>query len=386
MATIKVRRGLAAGLPTLAVGELGFTTDTRFLYVGSAAGNICIGPPNSEELLDAVMGAFSTTDTVTVTYDDPADTVHIDVRHQQSITSDPWGGIKLVGDSATPGNNKVYGTDGSGNKGWQSPSAYTNEQACDAVANLLVQTGVDGYSPELQWTYDDGNDHLWALLHLNSVGLGKLQEVNACSVLGRAANSTGDVGVIASTGSNDVLRRNGTTLGFGQITLSHISGNVPADRGGTGITSYTTGDILYASDSSTLAKLPKGTTGQVLTQGATVPEWDDVPNLTHPTETSGTSSAMSSDYTLTTTTTAIGLNVTLPDAGTYLVTVQLNTRLQLSAGIGQCVAQVYNTTDAAVAGADTSVCYTTVGQAIQWGTFSISWIVAVHGGSVGSCQ
>lgn len=36
----KMRRGLKADIPTLAAGELGFTTDTHELYAGSAGGNI----------------------------------------------------------------------------------------------------------------------------------------------------------------------------------------------------------------------------------------------------------------------------------------------------------------------------------------------------------
>lgn len=41
------------------------------------------------------------------------------VKVQLSITKD-GSGLKLVGDSATPGNNKFYGTDGSGTKGYQT--------------------------------------------------------------------------------------------------------------------------------------------------------------------------------------------------------------------------------------------------------------------------
>lgn len=44
MATIQVKRGLEAGLPSLAVGEPGWTTDTFKLYVGSSAGNKLVGP------------------------------------------------------------------------------------------------------------------------------------------------------------------------------------------------------------------------------------------------------------------------------------------------------------------------------------------------------
>ena len=43
--------------------------------------------------------------------------------------------------------------------------------------------------------------------------------------------------------------------------------------GGTGLTSYTTGDLLYASATNVLSKLAKGTSGYVLQQGASVPAW-----------------------------------------------------------------------------------------------------------------
>lgn len=43
--------------------------------------------------------------------------------------------------------------------------------------------------------------------------------------------------------------------------------------GGTGITTYTTGDILYSSSTDTLSKLPIGSAGQVLTVAGGVPSW-----------------------------------------------------------------------------------------------------------------
>ena len=46
-------------------------------------------------------------------------------------------------------------------------------------------------------------------------------------------------------------------------------------RGGTGISSYTAGDVVYASGTTTLTKIAKGTAGQalVMNSGATAPEW-----------------------------------------------------------------------------------------------------------------
>lgn len=45
--------------------------------------------------------------------------------------------------------------------------------------------------------------------------------------------------------------------------------------GGTGLSSYTTGDLLYASGANTLAKRAIGTTGQVLKVVSGVPNWAD---------------------------------------------------------------------------------------------------------------
>lgn len=44
-------------------------------------------------------------------------------------------------------------------------------------------------------------------------------------------------------------------------------------KGGTGLTSYTTGDLIYSSSGNTLSKLGVGSTGQVLTVSGGVPTW-----------------------------------------------------------------------------------------------------------------
>jgi hypothetical protein len=37
--TIQIKRGRKPGLPTLTSGELGYTTDTKRLYIGTDTGN-----------------------------------------------------------------------------------------------------------------------------------------------------------------------------------------------------------------------------------------------------------------------------------------------------------------------------------------------------------
>jgi len=61
---------------------------------------------------------------------------------------------------------------------------------------------------------------------------------------------------------------NGTTIGTGY--------------GGTGLTSYTTGDLIYASATNTLAKRAAGTDGQVLQMNSSgVPVWGDIDGGTY---------------------------------------------------------------------------------------------------------
>jgi hypothetical protein len=60
----------------------------------------------------------------------------------------------------------------------------------------------------------------------------------------------------------------------GTLALTYSGTALPEANGGTAQTTYTTGDLLYASGANTLAKLAVGTTGQVLKVAAGVPSWD----------------------------------------------------------------------------------------------------------------
>lgn len=101
---------------------------------------------------------------------------------------------------------------------------------------------------------------------------------------------TGQTGYV----SGDILyATSATTLGkraigsAGQVLL--VSGGlptwgaiplVPISSGGTNITTYTTGDLLYASAPNVLSKLPASSNGYVLTLNAGLPSWQ--PSVTYP--------------------------------------------------------------------------------------------------------
>jgi len=121
---------------------------------------------------------------------------------------------------------------------------------------------------------------------------GKLRNSAALSVIGRSANSTGDPADIAAGTDNFVLRRSGTSLGFGLIppasttfaTTDRIMGRDTTGAGaGEELTlsavldfvgSAAQGDILYRG-SATWARLPAGTDLYVLqTRGPGAnPQW-----------------------------------------------------------------------------------------------------------------
>lgn len=106
-----------------------------------------------------------------------------------------------------------------------------------------------------------------------------------------------DVGT-ATTAVTGNLTASGNLTGGGSLTISGalsgvttiaasgvISGGatwngtaVGVAYGGTGLTSYTAGDLLYATSSTTLAKLGIGTANRILTSSGSAPQWSE--NLT----------------------------------------------------------------------------------------------------------
>lgn len=61
---------------------------------------------------------------------------------------------------------------------------------------------------------------------------------------------------------------------FAAVSLTaDVTGTLPEAKGGTNQATYAQGDILYASAANTLTKLAKGTSGQLLQIGATIPAW-----------------------------------------------------------------------------------------------------------------
>ena len=110
------------------------------------------------------------------------------------------------------------------------------------------------------------------------------------------ANFAGDVNVATGKGYevNNVSVLTATILGSSVVSSSLTSvgtlssgtwsaTTIAVDKGGTGLTSYAVGDIVYASGATTLAKLADVATGNALISGGitTAPSWGKVGLTTH---------------------------------------------------------------------------------------------------------
>jgi hypothetical protein len=108
--------------PSDALGAERVTTSSGSITVNTGTVGQITWELNTEYAQDLVAGMMADSDTIDASYNDLAGLLTYDVRTQGSIDSDV-NGIKLDGDDPAPGNNKVYGTDAAGVKGWQTASA-----------------------------------------------------------------------------------------------------------------------------------------------------------------------------------------------------------------------------------------------------------------------
>ena len=87
----------------------------------------------------------------------------------------------------------------------------------------------------------------------NAITNARLRDSAALSVIGRSANSSGDPADIAAGTDHQVLRRSGTTIGFGAVNLAQpaaVTGALPIANGGTQATSASdaVGNLISGAD------------------------------------------------------------------------------------------------------------------------------------------
>ena len=208
-------------------------------------------------------------------------------------------GTEVLSATAYTGKAATAGTADTATNGVVTTGTYSNPAWITGLAWSKISstpTSISGYgiTDPIVLTSGSYSDPTWLTISKSFVGLGSVENT-ALSTWAGSTNIT-TLGTVA-TGT-----WNATAIG--------------ATKGGTGLTSYTSGDIVYASATNTLAKLAKGTDGQVLTLASGVPSWAAAA-VTYSAPTIG-STAISSGSTVTSIS-----GLTLKD--TSSTTVSLNT-------------------------------------------------------------
>jgi len=186
----------------------------------------------------------------------------------------PWTGAVTIGlpDDVTIGNTLTVTGDliVNGNTTTLNTATLTVEDKNIVLANVTSasNTTADGAGITVTdgstgKTFNWVNATLaWTSSENLNLLAGKVFEIGGTSVL---SNTTLGSGVI-----------NSSLTSVGTIVTGVWNGTaIGTTYGGTGLTSYTTGDLIYSSSGNTLSKLGIGSAGQFLKVVAGVPAWSD---------------------------------------------------------------------------------------------------------------
>ena len=140
-----------------------------------------------------------------------------------------------------------------------SPSSGTALQLGDASDTITVPTGAT-------FTITDGLGVAGGGTGLTSLTAGDILYATGTTTLAKLAKGTAEQVLAMNTGA--------TAPDWGSVDLTVLP-TITVAKGGTNLSSFTAGDILYATGTTTLARLAKGSGSDTLkmNSGATAPEW-----------------------------------------------------------------------------------------------------------------
>lgn len=296
--TIRIKRrasGGATGAPSsLENAELAYNEADDTLYYGKGSG----GAGGTATTIEAIAGAgayltLGTSQTVTgnktfngtVSVATPSANAHattklyvdnavagatITINGTENQIAVAGNTISLASNITTPGNLTVTGDlVVQGNTTTLNTATLTVEDKNIVLANVASpdDTTADGAGISVlgastkTFNWVDSTDAWTSSEHLNLL-TGKAYYINGTSVLNSTTLGSG------ITGSS--------LTSLGTVTTGTWSATaIATTKGGTGLTAYTTGDLLYANATNTLSNIGIGSAGQFLKVVAGVPSWSD---------------------------------------------------------------------------------------------------------------
>ena len=275
----------------------------------------------------------------------PAYTVKANVTGSSAIPTDATPSAVLDTFGSTQGMTLYRGASGwaalagSGTNTLLSLSGSTSNPAWRSLS-YMIDNAIDSASAQGTILYRSAST--WSAL---APGLsGQLLQTGGASANPSWKTVTGAgtvTSVDVSGGTTGLTTSGGPVTVSGTITLD---GTLAAKNGGTGFSTYTTGDILYASGTTTLSALSDVATGNALISGgvSTAPSWGKIGLSTHVSGTLGTANggtgltSFTSGGALYATSTSALTTGTLPVAsgGTGVTTTPANGALLIGNGTG----------------------------------------------------
>ena len=244
-----------ADASTSAKGAASFSSDN--FAVSSGAVTIKDSGVSNDELAGSIANAKLANSSITVT--DGSSSTAIALGGTATFAAgegldvgESSGTITFSGEDATTSNKGVasFSSDNfsvSSGAVTIKDSGVSNDELAGSIANAkLANSSI---------TVTDGSSS-------TAISLGGTATFSAGDGLD-VSESSGTITFTTDLKSNGGLVIESTELAV-DLGASSITGTLDETDGGTGLTSYTTGDVIYASGANTLAKLAIGSAGQVL--------------------------------------------------------------------------------------------------------------------------
>ncbi len=235
-------------------------TADSFIYSGTGGLLTSTAAPLDGELLIGVAGSSPVVATLTGT------TNQVDVTNGAgSIT------LSTPQDIDTSASPQFTGLTLSGTTLSINGIAYAWPAADGALGDVLTTDGAGA----LTWTTVAGAGETNTASNVNVGGQSLFKQKTGVDLEFRGINAASNkIGIALDDPNNEVT----IDVNEANLTLDNLGGTLSETHGGTNLTTYTSGDILYASAADTLSALPiGGTDGWVLTVNTGAPVWQALP-------------------------------------------------------------------------------------------------------------